>query len=137
MKSPIAIALFAAFTASAAGSAIAQTAAAPLDLSLPPDQAAIAAAAANAEDPPGTYYGDVAGKDSTSAARVSGSFSTTIGYAKGFGTGISNAASLNVSKQTDDGKQFDLHIHVTQSNGFPGRYPGYYYPGYYPGYGGY
>lgn len=59
--------------------------------------------------------------------RVTGGVSTTIGYAKGYGTGISNAAELNISKQTDDGKSFNFHLDVRKSDGFPihgySRYP--------------
>ncbi len=129
MKSGIAAALVALF----ATSAWAQTPAPSLDLQVPPSQDTSAAttAAANAADEPGKYYGDVGGKgDAQSDTQVSGSFSTGIGYAKGFGTGVSSAADLNVSKQYGDGKVFNLHIDVSQSRGFPNRWQGAYGPGY-------
>ncbi|GAA0722460.1 hypothetical protein [Dokdonella soli] len=114
MKAGITAVLIAAF----APSAQAQTPAQPLDLKLP---AAHDAAAATAADPPGTYYGDVGGNGDASDTLISGSFSTTVGYAKGFGTGVSNAATLNVSKQYDDGRTVNLHIDVRRSSGFPSR----------------
>lgn len=79
-----------------------------------------------AGDPPGTYYGDVDGKqEAASGVQVSGAISTTIGYAKGYGTGISNSADLNVLKQTDDGQTFSLQLHVTEGDALP--YQGRYY----------
>ena len=129
MKSAIATAFAALF----ATSAWAQTPATSLDLQVPPSQDATTATApaANAADEPGKYYGDVGGKgDAQSDTQVSGSFSTGIGYAKGFGTGFSNAADLNVSKQYGDGKVVNLHIDVSQSRGFPNRWQGVYGPGY-------
>lgn len=79
-----------------------------------------------ASDPPSTYYGDVGGdQKADSGVQMSGALSTTIGYAKGYGTGISNSAELNVSKQTEDGKTFSLHLHVTEGDALP--YQGRYY----------
>lgn len=79
-----------------------------------------------ASDPPGTYYGDVPGKhEAASGVQMSGAISTTIGYAKGYGTGISNSAELNLLKQTDDGKTFSLQLHVTEGDALP--YQGRYY----------
>lgn len=132
MKPGIAAALLALF----ATSAWAQTPAPSLDLQVPPAQAVVpaSAAAATAADEPGKYYGDVGGNGPLeSDTQVSGSFSTGIGYAKGFGTGFSNAADLNVSKQYGDGKTLNLHIDVSRSTGFPNRWQGAYGPGY-PGF---
>jgi hypothetical protein len=92
-----------------------------LNLSVPAD----ADPMGPANDPPGTYYGDVGGKgDEGSGAQVSGAFSTTIGYAKGFGSGISNSAELDVLRNSDDGQTFSLHLHVTEGDALPyrGRY---------------
>lgn len=124
----------AAFAALFATSAWAQTSAqAPsLDLQVPATQNAspAPAPATSAADEPGKYYGDVGGNgDPLSDAQVSGSFSTGVGYAKGFGTSFSNAADLNVSKPYGDGKTFNLHIDVSRSTGFPNRLNGY-GPGY-------
>ncbi|MEO7063949.1 MAG: hypothetical protein ABI082_09305 [Dokdonella sp.] len=123
----------AALGALVAVSAWAQTPVAPLDLQVPPSQSAsmAIAPAAKAADEPGKYYGDVGGNgDAASDTRVSGSVSTGIGYSKAFGTGFSNAADLNVSKQYGDGKVIDLHIGVSQSNGFPNRWQRGYGAGY-------
>ncbi|MEO7062413.1 MAG: hypothetical protein ABI082_01405 [Dokdonella sp.] len=129
MKPGIAAALGAIF----ATSAWAQTPAPPLDLKVPPNQSASVATApaAKAADEPGKYYGDVGGNgDAVSDTHVSGSVSTGIGYSKAFGTGFSNAADLNVSKQYGDGKVIDFHIGVSQSNGFPNRWQRGYGGGY-------
>jgi hypothetical protein len=94
-----------------------------LNLSVPADADPLGLA----NDPPGTYYGDVGGKQgSNSGVQVSGAFSTTIGYAKGYGSGISNSAELNLVKNTDDGQTFALHLHVTEGDALPyrGRYYG-------------
>jgi hypothetical protein len=93
----------------------------PLNLSVPTDSDPPGLA----NDPPGTYYGDVDGKkDDGSGVLVSGAFSTTIGYAKGFGSGISNSAELNLVKKTDDGQTFAVRLHVTEGDALPyrGRY---------------
>lgn len=127
MKSGIAVAFAALF----ATSAWAQTPApaASLDLQVPATQNASPASATPADEP-GKYYGDVGGNGAAqSDAQVSGSFSTGVGYAKGFGTSFSNAADLNVSKQYGDGNTFNLHIDVSRSTGFPNRRNGY-GPGY-------
>jgi hypothetical protein len=94
---------------------------APLNLSVPADADPLGLA----NDPPGTYYGDVGGKgDGGSGVQVSGAFSTTIGYTKGYGSGISNSAELNLVKKTDEGQTFALHLHVTEGDALPyrGRY---------------
>ena len=79
-----------------------------------------------ASDPPGTYYGDVGGdQKADNGVQMSGALSTTIGYAKGFGTGISNSADLKLLKQTDEGKTFSLQLHVTEGDALP--YQGRYY----------
>ena len=127
MKTAIAVlgALFAT-------SSWAQSPAASLDLQVPPSQVASPSApATKAADEPGKYYGDVGGKgDAASDIRISGSFSTGIGYSKAFGTGFSNAADLDMSKQYGDGKTFNLHIGVSKSSGFPNRWQAGYGPGY-------
>ena len=107
----------------AASSAFAQTQDAPPSLNLSVPAAQADPESTLADDPPGTYYGDVGGeKDAGNGVQMSGAFSTTIGYAKGYGTGISNSAELNLSKQTDDGKTFGLHLHVSKGDALP-----YYY----------
>lgn len=120
MKSAIAIAVAALF----ATTTWAQSSSASLDLQVPPAQDTAAAPASKASDEPGQYYGDVNGNGAAqSDTQVSGSFSSGIGYAKGFGTGFSSAADLNVSKRTDEGNLMSLHIGVSQSRGFaPYRY---------------
>jgi opacity protein-like surface antigen len=124
----------------AAGGAAAQSADAPLDLSVPEPAAAPAATDAAAKsDPPGTYYDDTSGRPSRRAwdepaveddgtAKVWGSFTTGIGHTKGYGTSHYNAAEVNVSKSFGDGERpnaFNLQIRVEQSDGpgFGGRYP--------------
>lgn len=124
----------------AAGGAAAQSADAPLDLSVPEPVAAPAATDAAAKsDPPGTYYGDTSGRPSRRAwdepaveddgtAKVWGSFTTGIGHTKGYGTSHYNAAEVNVSKSFGDGERpnaFNLQIRVEQSDGpgFGGPYP--------------
>lgn len=133
MKLPYSLVLAAAALLVATAAA-AQSSSQSLDLNLPAGgKVAAAAPAAGGADEPGKYYGDVDGDGSQT--HVSGSFSTTVGYAKGFGTGIGNSASLNVSKTYDDGREVDLHIHVSHSDGLPGYGWGGY--GYYPRYRGF
>ncbi|MET0226513.1 MAG: hypothetical protein ABW187_08745 [Dokdonella sp.] len=98
--------------------------AAPLDLQVPAEDAAHSNAAGGA-DSPGAYYGDVSGNDADKATTVHGSFTTGIGYSKGYGTSTMNAAELDISSQYGDGKTFDVHINVEQSRGLPGGYYGY------------
>lgn len=104
--------------------ALAQTTTQPaLNLDLPSNRNVVEpnASASTANDPPGTYYGDVGGSgapDTTTA--VSGSVSTMVGYAKGYGTGISNSADLNVNTQLKNGNTVNLNISVMKSNGLPG-----------------
>jgi hypothetical protein len=101
----------------------------PLDLKLPAGNQ-FSDVSDPAADPPGTYYGDVGGEQDNedhTGVRMSGAFSTTIGYARGYGTGISNSAALNLVKQTEDGKTFGLHLHVTKGDALP--YAGRYYRG--------
>lgn len=120
--------LLASMVSLAASAAVAQTPETPaLNLALPPAPMDLANSAA-AVDPPGTYYGDVAGRQQDdSSVQVTGAVSTTIGYAKGFGTGISNSAELHVHKQTDDGKDLFLHVYVSKGDDMP--YSGPYYRG--------
>lgn len=74
---------------------------------------------------------DSGARDSTQGPQVHGSFTTGIGYSKGYGTSTMNAADLDVSGQTDSGRTYDMHLHVMQSKG-PGfsPYAGYYGPRY-------
>ena len=115
-----------------AGHAVAQSQ--PLDLQLPPQDTmpAPGSAADTVNDPPGTYYGDVGSKPDAPAPDtvVSGSVSTTIGYSKAYGTGTGESAELNISHHDDDGRNFNVHIDVSQSRGFPIG-PNYYGQGYY------
>ncbi|KAF1015173.1 MAG: hypothetical protein GAK31_02663 [Stenotrophomonas maltophilia] len=99
------------------------------------------------QDPPGTYYGDKTGPrvhgDASIAdvqndkMKVSGSFTTGIGYVKNYGNTHYNAATLNLSKNytTDDGKTHgvNINIHVSEGKGpgFFGPYGGGYGGGYY------
>lgn len=103
------------------------TASAPLKLQLP-DPGSQPLSLAGGEDSPGEYYGDH-GKDDDGVS-VHGSFTTGVGYSKGYGTSTLNAAELHISKQYDDGKTVDMHINVEKTKG-PGFSP-YAYP-----YGGY
>ncbi|MEP7041948.1 MAG: hypothetical protein ABI843_02730 [Dokdonella sp.] len=116
--------------APAAMSATPPAAAAPLDLRVPVADPANSTAAGGA-DTPGAYYGDVSGNDVDNAAQIHGSFTTGIGYSKGYGSSTMNAAELDISKQDGDGNRFDVHINVEQSRG-PGfgGYEGYYGPRY-------
>lgn len=61
--------------------------------------------------------------------QLHGSFSTGIGYSKGYGTSTMNAADLDISGQTDSGRTYDVQIHLMQSKG-PGfgPYGGFYGP---------
>jgi hypothetical protein len=81
---------------------------------------------------PGMYYGDTSGKRVTGDARpgtadarthVSGTLSTSVGYAKGFGTGTSTAATLDLDHTLDNGSRIDLHLGVRQTDGFARRWP--------------
>lgn len=84
---------------------------------------------AGGEDSPGEYFGDH-GEDDNGVS-VHGSFTTGVGYSKGYGTSTLNAAELHISKQYDDGKTVDMHINVEKTKG-PGFSPyGYPYGGYY------
>ena len=84
-----------------------------------------AASTSGGTDTPGVYYGDVSGNDADKATTVHGSFTTGIGYTKGYGTSTMNAAELDISSQYGDGKTFDMRINVQQSRGLPGAYYGY------------
>lgn len=95
-----------------------------LDLQVPTEDLTTSNAAGGA-DSPGAYYGDVSGNDADKATTVHGSFTTGIGYTKGYGTSTMNAAELNISSQNGDGNTFDMHINVQQSRGLPGAYYGY------------
>lgn len=117
----------------ASGHAAAQSAE-QLDLKLP-------SGSLYAGDPPGTYYGDTSGRPARTEreapvqrnacgtpvdqddgkAAVSGSFSTGIGYTKGYGNSHWNAANINLCKAytTDEGNSgaFNLNIGVGQYDG--------------------
>jgi hypothetical protein len=141
------LALLVAFTVSPAW---AQSEAEKLDLSLPREAATYTA------DPPGTYYGDKSGPPLATLADeserdpcvvmhndrdgdgVTGSFTTGVGYSKGYGSSTFNAATINLCKSynNDDGntRMFNLNINVGRSDG-----PGFYGPSFYgphPGYFG-
>ena len=114
-----------------------QAATAPLKLDVPPPDLQ-AQPLAGGTDSPGVYYGDHSGagkdegddNDNDNKTQVHGSFTTGIGYSKGYGTSTMNAGELHISKQYDDGKTFDMQINVQQSKG-PGFSPYGYYGGYY------
>jgi hypothetical protein len=130
----------------AASPAWAQSEAEKLDLTLPREAVSYTA------DPPGTYYGDKSGPPLATVADdgardpcvvmhndrdgdgVTGSFTTGIGYSKGYGRSTYNAATINLCKSynNDDGKtrMFNLNIHVDRADGpgFYGPHPGYYGP---------
>ena len=107
-----------------------------LDLSVPQEPMRYLNDPTVQQDPPGTYYGDKSGPRVHDDARiadvtddklkVSGSFTTGIGYSKGYGNSHYNAATLNLSKNytTDEGKTrgVNLNIHVSEGNG-PGFGP--------------
>lgn len=65
---------------------------------------------------------DSGASEEKSGPQVHGSFTTGIGYSKGYGTSTMNAADLDVSGQTDSGRSYDVHLHVMQSKG-PGFSP--------------
>ncbi|HDX0923552.1 TPA: hypothetical protein RNS88_003481 [Stenotrophomonas maltophilia] len=113
-----------------------------LDLSLPQAPMRYLNDPTLQQDPPGTYYGDKSGPrvhDDAKIAdvtddnvKVSGSFTTGIGYSKNGGNSHYNAATLNLSKNytTDEGKTHgvNVNIHVSEGKGpgFFGPYGGYY-----------
>lgn len=114
----------------------------PLDLKLKDSTTSFSGAG----DPPGAYYGDHSGPaimdkgDPRSElddgkAHLHGSFTTGMGYSKGYGSSTYNAADLNISKAftSDSGRTsvMSMDIHVSKSDG-----PGY-GPYGYGGYGGY
>jgi hypothetical protein len=99
----------------------------PLDLKLRAQDFPVSGATA-----PGVYYGDTSGKrvtgddhrdTSDTRTHVSGTLSTSIGYAKGFGTATSSAATLDLDHSFDNGSRVDLHLGVRQSDGFQRRWP--------------
>lgn len=136
---------FALLIALTTSPAWAQSEAEKLDLTLPRETAPYTV------DPPGTYYGDKSGRPAASTAAsnpgeqdpcvvvhddrdgdgVTGSFTTGIGYSKGYGRSTFNAATVNLCKSytDDDGdtRMFNLNINVGQSDG-PGFYGPYPYP---------
>lgn len=93
-----------------------------LDLASKPNVTAADSGSTLADDPPGTYYGDVSGKDEPdSHTTMSGSVTTTAGYAKGYGSGFATGAQLNVSTQLKNGKVIQMDIGVMRSDGLPNR----------------
>ena len=127
----VAVAVFSTVLGLCAASASAQSApAAPLQLQVPaqPVQEATPAPSDNAVV---DAQDSRTGSDDPRGPQVHGSFTTGIGYSKGYGTSTMNAANLDVSGQTDSGRTYDMHLHVMQSKG-PGFYPyaGYYGPRY-------
>jgi len=98
------------------------------------------------QDAPGTYYGDKTGPRPRAdgspgtldddKVKVSGSFSTGIGYSERGGNSHYNAATLNLRKDytNDEGKTrgVNVNIHVSEGKG-----PGFYGPwgGPYGGFG--
>ncbi len=108
-----------------------------LDLSVPQEPLRYLNDPTLEKDPPGTYYGDKSGPrvtgDATAAdvtddkMKVSGSFTTGIGYSKGYGNTHYNAATLNLSKNytNDEGKTtgVNVNIHVSEGKG-----PGFFGP---------
>ena len=67
--------------------------------------------------------------DTPSNTTVHGEVSTTVGYAKGYGTGIATGTDLDIEHQTDNGNEIGLRIHAVQSKGFPAYgYGPYGYP---------
>lgn len=121
--------------AGAQSSAPATPVAAPLQLQVPakpveavPPEAGSDNAIVDAQDSGAT--------DEKQGPQVHGSFTTGIGYSKGYGTSTMNAAELDISGQTDSGRTYDMRIHVMQSKG-PGFSPYAYGPyGYGPRYRG-
>lgn len=94
--------------------------AAPLQLQVPADPP-LAAPSTNPDNAI-VDANDSAGVDGDRGAQVHGSFTTGIGYSKGYGTSTMNAADLDISGQTDGGRTYDVQIHVMQGKG-PGFGP--------------
>ena len=121
-----------------AGSAFAQSAtpvpapaAAPLQLQLPAQPVREAPPAASDNAIVDAQDSAAANDDDKRGPQIHGSFTTGIGYSKGYGTSTMNAADLDISGQTDSGRSYDVQLHVMKSNG-PGfdPYGGYYGPRY-------
>jgi hypothetical protein len=106
-----------------AAPAIGQDPAPPLDLRLP--ESPVSPDPPDDASTPGDF-GTGAG-----ATTVHGSFTSGVGYSKGFGNSTFNAADLDVSATTAAGGVVDMHIGVQHSTGMPyaappdfvGRYP--------------
>ena len=103
----------------------------PLDLRLRAQTAAYPAPGATAA---GAFFGDVDGHDRRVVGageqpvdggklHVHGSVSTSVGYAKGHGTGFSNAAEINMSKVFEGGGGFNLQMGMRKDDGFTPRGP--------------
>ena len=90
-----------------AATAFAQTPPPALDLQLHDLQ--------QASDDDDAASSDFGAGDTTTS--VHGSFTTGIGYSKNFGNSTYNAAELDVSKRTDDGRAVDFHIAVQRTTG--------------------
>lgn len=108
-----------------AGPAWAQTQPSALDLRLPPPSDL------RPQADGGVTIPDERATDT--ATSVHGSFTSGVGYSKGFGNSTVNAAELDVTKRYDSGRTLDLQIGVLRSTGVPtvtphdyvSRYSGY------------
>lgn len=100
---------------------------APLQLEVPA-QPVIAASPAEASDNAIVDAQDSAASERKHGPEVHGSVTAGIGYSSGFGTTTFEAADVDISGQTDSGRDVGVRIHVQQSKG-PGYGP---YGGYYP-----
>lgn len=127
-----AIALFSTFICASAASAQSATsptqAAAPLQLQVPAQPVEAVSPESNSDNAIVDAQ-DSGTNDEKHGPQVHGSFTTGIGYSKGYGTSTMNAADLNISGQTDSGRTYDMSIHVVQSKG-PGFSPYVYGPHY-------
>jgi len=131
---PVAVAVLSALglcasfaRAQATTDATAQQSAAPLQLQLPAQPVQeVPAASDNAIVDAQDSHPDE--DDAKRGPQVHGSFTTGIGYSKGYGTSTMNAADLSISGQTDSGRTYDMQIHLMQSKG-PGfdPYGGYFF----------
>ena len=113
--------------AQATASAQAEQPAAPLQLQVPTQP--FAAMPAEPSDNAIVDAHDSGVDNGNRGPQLHGSFTTGIGYSKGYGTSTMNAADLDISGQTDSGRIYDVQIHLRQSKG-PGfaPYGGYYGP---------
>lgn len=132
-----------AASAQSAAGAVGPQSASGLDLGVPQEPVRYMNDPRFQQDPPGTYYGDKSGprpqgdgriaEVTDDKVRVSGSFTTGIGYSKQGGNSHYNAASLNLSKNytTDEGRTHGVNLNINVSEG---KGPGFMGP--WGGYGG-